>query len=164
MLGPDDGLLIPADLLLSYDGRYMYVTNWFANTVQQFDITDPFEPVLNSTVSVPHANMLRLSQDNRRLYVTNSLLSPWDDDTRFGPARNDEYGLWRFDVRQAHRQADVVHPATEARADPRLVEYTSPQGRRPAERRPGARSRSSMSSSTLEPIAAGDRRSSTSDR
>ena len=39
VLGPDDGLLIPADLLLSYDGRYMYVTNWFGNTVQQFDIT-----------------------------------------------------------------------------------------------------------------------------
>ena len=58
--------------------------------------------MLNSTVSLPHPNMLRLSRDNQRLYVTNSLLSTWDDDTRFGPARNDEYGLWRFDV----------HPAT----------------------------------------------------
>jgi selenium-binding protein 1 len=98
VLGPDDGLLIPADLLLSYDGRYMYVTNWFADTVQQYDITDAFEPKLTSTVSLPHPNMLRLSRDNRRLYVTNSLLSTWDDDTRFGPARNDEYGVWRFDV------------------------------------------------------------------
>jgi selenium-binding protein 1 len=98
VLGPDDGLQIPADLLLSYDGRHMYVTNWFADTVQQFDISDPFEPKLNSTVSLPHPNMLRLSRDNRRLYVTNSLLTPWDDDTRFGPARNDKYGLWRFDV------------------------------------------------------------------
>ena len=98
VLGPDDGLLIPADLLLSYDGRHMYVSNWFGNTVQQYDITDPFEPKLNATVSLPHPNMLRMSRDNRRLYVTNSLLSTWDDDTRFGPARNDEYGLWRFDV------------------------------------------------------------------
>lgn len=98
VLGPDDGLQIPADLLLSYDGRYMYVTNWFGNTVQQYDITDPFEPKLTSTVSMPHPNMLRLSRDNRRLYVTNSLLSTWDDDTRFGPARNDDYGLWRFDL------------------------------------------------------------------
>jgi selenium-binding protein 1 len=98
VLGPEDGLLIPADLLLSYDHRYLYVTNWFGNTVQQFDISDPFEPVLNSTVSLPHPNMLRLSKDNRRLYVTNSLLTTWDNDTRFGPARNDEYGLWRFDV------------------------------------------------------------------
>ena len=98
VLGPDDGLLIPADLLLSYDGRFMYVTNWFGNTVQQFDISDPFAPELNSTVSLPHPNMLRLSRDDARLYVTNSLLSTWDDDPDFGPARNDEYGLWRYDV------------------------------------------------------------------
>ena len=54
VLGPDDGLLIPADLLLSYDGRYMYVTNWFGNTVQQFDLTDPFEPKLNSAVDTQY--------------------------------------------------------------------------------------------------------------
>ena len=98
VLGPDDGVLIPADLLLSYDGRHMYVTNWFGDTVQQFDITDPFHPVLNSTMSVPHPNMLRLSRDNERLYVSNSLLTTWDNDTRFGPARNGRYGIWRFDV------------------------------------------------------------------
>ena len=98
VLGPDDGLLIPADILLSYDSRYLYVTNWFGDTVQQFDLSDPFEPVLNSTVSLPHPNMLRLSPDNERLYVTNSLLTTWDNDTRFGPARNGDYGLWRFDV------------------------------------------------------------------
>lgn len=98
VLGPEDGLLIPTDMLLSYDSRHMYVANWFADTVQQFDISNPFEPVLTSTVSVPHPNMLRLSRDNSRLYVTNSLLSTWDNDTRFGPARNDEYGLWLFDV------------------------------------------------------------------
>ena len=98
VLGPEDGLLIPADMLLSYDHRYMYVTNWFGDTVQQFDISDPFSPRLNSTVRVPHPNMLRLSRDNERLYVTNSLLTTWDDDTRFGPARNTNYGIWRFDV------------------------------------------------------------------
>ena len=98
VLGPEDGLLIPADMLLSYDHKYMYVTNWFGDTVQQFDITDPFHPVLNSTVSVPHPNMLRLSPDNERLYVSNSLLTSWDNDTRFGPARNTGYGIWRYDV------------------------------------------------------------------
>jgi methanethiol oxidase len=98
VLGPEDGLLIPADMLLSYDHRYMYVTNWFGDTVQQFDIGDPFAPRLTSTVKVPHPNMLRLSRDNARLYVTNSLLSTWDNDTRFGPARNTDYGIWRFDV------------------------------------------------------------------
>jgi selenium-binding protein 1 len=98
VLGPADGLLIPADMLLSYDHRYVYLTNWFGNTVQQFDITDPFHPVLNGTASVPHPNMLRLSRDNRRLYVSNSLLTPWDNDPDFGPPRNSDYGIWLFDV------------------------------------------------------------------
>jgi selenium-binding protein 1 len=98
VLGPEDGLAIPADIILSYDGRFLYVTNWFGNTVQQYDISDPFDPVLTATVSVPHPNMLRLSPDNRRLYVSNSLLTPWDDDPDLGPARNDDYGIWLFDV------------------------------------------------------------------
>jgi methanethiol oxidase len=98
VLGPEDGLLIPVDMLLSYDHRFMYLTNWFGNTVQQFDITDPFNPELTATVSVPHPNMLRLSPDNKRLYVTNSLLTPWDNDPNFGPPRNNDYGIWLFEV------------------------------------------------------------------
>ena len=98
VLGPEHGLELPADMLLSYDHKYMYITNWFGNTVQQFDITDPFNPVLKATVSVPHPNMLRLSRDNRRLYVSNSLLTPWDNDPNFGPPRNNDYGIWLFDV------------------------------------------------------------------
>jgi selenium-binding protein 1 len=98
VLGPADGLFLPVDMLLSYDHQFMYITNWFGNTVQQFDIRDPFHPVLTATVAVPHPNMLRLSPDNRRLYVSNSLLSTWDNDDRFGPARNTSYGIWLFDV------------------------------------------------------------------
>lgn len=98
VLGTGDGLLLPVDMLLSYDHKYLYLTNWFGNTVQQFDITDPFHPVLTATVPVPHPNMLRLSRDNERLYVSNSLLSTWDSDPRFGPARNDQYGIWLFTV------------------------------------------------------------------
>jgi selenium-binding protein 1 len=98
VLGPQHGLVLPADMLLSYDNKYLYLTDWFGNTVQQFDITDPFSPVLKATVSVPHPNMLRLSADNRRLYVSNSLLTTWDNDPGFGPPRNNEYGIWLFDV------------------------------------------------------------------
>lgn len=98
VLGPADGLFLPVDMLLSYDHQFMYLTNWFGNTVQQFDIRDPFHPVLTATVAVPHPNMLRLSPDNRRLYVSNSLLTTWDNDDRFGPARNKTYGIWLFDV------------------------------------------------------------------
>src|SRR5918996_1169803 len=98
VLGPEDGLAIPADHVLSHDNKYLYLTNWFGNTVQQFDVSDPFDPVLIATVSVPHPNMLRLSRDNRRLYVSNSLLTAWDNDPDFGPARNQDYGIWLFDV------------------------------------------------------------------
>ena len=98
VLGPEDGLVLPADMLLSYDNKYLYVTNWFGDTVQQFDVTDPLDPVLRAAVSVPHPNMLRLSRDNRRLYVSNSLLTPWDNDPDFGPPRNSDYGIWLFDV------------------------------------------------------------------
>ncbi len=100
VLGPDDGLAIPPDLICPNDSKYLYVSNWFGDTVQQFDISDPFDPVLTATVSVPHPNMLRLSRDNKRLYVTNSLLTPWDNDPDFGPARNDDYGIWLFRVDQ----------------------------------------------------------------
>jgi methanethiol oxidase len=98
VLGPEEGLFNPVDMLLSYDNRFMYLTNWFGNTVQQFDITDPFNPALVATVSVPHPNMLRLSRDNERLYVSNSVLTTWDNDPDFGPPRNTDYGIWLFDV------------------------------------------------------------------
>jgi selenium-binding protein 1 len=103
VLGPDDGLKLPPDITLSGDGKYLYASNWFGNTVQQFEITDPFDPELRATVKVPHPNMLRLSRDNRRLYVTNSLLTSWDNDPDFGPARNDKYGIWLFRVGKAGR-------------------------------------------------------------
>ncbi len=98
VLGTDDGLELPMDMVVSYDNTSLYVSNWFANTVQQFDISDPFNPTLQSTVTVPHPNMLRLSRDNSRLYVTNSLLTPWDNDADFGEPRNTDYGIWLFDV------------------------------------------------------------------
>jgi selenium-binding protein 1 len=124
VLGPGDGLVLPVDMLLSYDGRFMYLSNWFGNTVQQFDITDPFHPVLTGTVSVPHPNMLRLSPDNERLYVSNSLLTPWDNDPRFGPPRNNDYGIWLFDV---DRRSGRMTPYT---ADGRAwVSFTGVQKR-----------------------------------
>ena len=98
VLGPADGIALPVDMLLSHDDKSMYVSNWFGNTVQRFDVSDPFHPVLKATVSVPHPNMLRLSRDNQRLYVTNSLLTPWDNDPDFGAPRNDKYGIWLFDA------------------------------------------------------------------
>ena len=71
---------------------------------------DPFNPVLTATVAVPHPNMLRLSRDNRRLYVSNSLLTPWDNDPGFGPSRNNDYGIWLFDVNRHSGGLRSVNP------------------------------------------------------
>jgi selenium-binding protein 1 len=98
VLGVDEGIELPMDMVVSYDGTSLYVTNWFANTVQRFDVTDPYHPTLQATVAVPHPNMLRLSRDNSRLYVSNSLLTPWDNDANFGAARNSDYGIWLFEA------------------------------------------------------------------
>jgi selenium-binding protein 1 len=98
VLGPDNGLALPCDMLLSHDDKYLYVSNWVGNTVKQFDISDPYHPALVATVPVPHPNMLRLSRDNKRLYVTNSLLTPWDNDPKLGGPRNRDYGIWLYNV------------------------------------------------------------------
>lgn len=90
---------IPTDIIVSHDDRFLYVSNWFGNSVHQYDITDPFNPVLTAQVPIPWAQMLRLSHDGKRLYVSNSLLSTWDDD-EFPPGiiRNTGYGMWKIDI------------------------------------------------------------------
>ncbi len=52
--------------------------------MQQYDITNPRSPRLVGEVAVPQPNMMKLSPDGERLYVTNSLLSTLDGDVRFG--------------------------------------------------------------------------------
>jgi selenium-binding protein 1 len=90
---------VPTDMLLSRDDRFLYVANWVGNNVMQYDISDPFNPILVTQIDIPHAQMMRLSPDGKRLYVTNSLLSTWDD-TEFpaGVTRNDDYGLFLIDI------------------------------------------------------------------
>jgi selenium-binding protein 1 len=90
---------IPTDMLLTDDDKYLYVSNWVGNNVRQYNIEDPLKPVLVSQVEIPYAQMLRISPDRKRLYVTNSLLSSWDD-TEFpeGITRNEKYGIFLVDV------------------------------------------------------------------
>lgn len=86
---------LTVDLLLSLDDRFLYLSNWLHGDVRQYDISDPREPRLTGQVwlggvigkggSVNGSalrggpQMLQLSLDGKRLYVTNSLLSSWDD-------------------------------------------------------------------------------------
>lgn len=75
---------IPADMRISYDNRYLYASLWGGGKVAQYDIENPLEPRLVSEVELPQPNMMKLSPDSRRLYVTNSLLSSLDGEVEFG--------------------------------------------------------------------------------
>jgi selenium-binding protein 1 len=90
---------VPTDMLLTDDDKYLYVSNWVGNNVRQYNIEAPLKPVLAGEVEIPYAQMLRISPDRKRLYVTNSLLSTWDD-TEFpkGATRNKKYGIFLVDV------------------------------------------------------------------
>ncbi|QBD78464.1 selenium-binding protein [Ktedonosporobacter rubrisoli] len=95
-----DGWPIPVpslitDFLISLDDRYLYLSNWLHGDLRQYDISDPSHPRLTGQVwcggllgkggSVQGhkleggPQMLQLSLDGRRLYVTNSLFSSWDN-------------------------------------------------------------------------------------
>jgi selenium-binding protein 1 len=69
---------IPADMRISYDNRFLFVSLFGGGAVQQYDIADPMQPKLVSTVAFPQAQMMKLTPDNKRLYVSNSLLSNLD--------------------------------------------------------------------------------------
>ena len=83
------------DLNLSLDDRFLYVSCWGTGELRQYDVSDPFNPRLSGTVLLggitrnsahPKAGalnggpqMVEISRDGERLYVTNSLYSTWDD-------------------------------------------------------------------------------------
>lgn len=83
------------DILLSMDDRYVYFSNWLHGDIRQYDISDPSHPKLTGQVWCGGLlgkadkvqghkleggpQMLQLSLDGRRLYVTNSLFSTWDN-------------------------------------------------------------------------------------
>jgi methanethiol oxidase len=73
---PDGSL--PADMRISYDDRFLFVSLFGAGAVHQYDISNPGKPTLVSMVSTPQAQMMKLSPDNKRLYISNSLLSNLD--------------------------------------------------------------------------------------
>lgn len=90
------------DILLSLDDRYLYFSNWLHGDIRQYDISDPAHPKLtgqvwcggllgnggevNGHTLVGGPQMLQLSLDGKRLYVTSSLFSTWDN--QFYPDMN----------------------------------------------------------------------------
>ena len=82
------------DLVLSMDDRFLYFSNWLHGDLRQYDVSDPANPKLTGQLWLGGLlgkpsdagrelnggpQMLQLSLDGRRLYVTNSLYSTWDN-------------------------------------------------------------------------------------
>jgi selenium-binding protein 1 len=117
------------DIDLSVDDRFLYVSCWGTGELKQFDVTDPFHPVETGSVRlggvvgrVPHPSfpderlaggpqMVEVSRDGKRVYVTNSLYGSWDD--QFFP---DGVGAWQAKI-------DVDTSAGGMTLDPRFFPH-----------------------------------------
>jgi len=82
------------DIDLSVDDRFLYVSCWGTGEFQQYDVSNPFIPKLTGSLRLggivskgahPAAGplnggpqMVEVSRDGRRVYVTNSLYASWD--------------------------------------------------------------------------------------
>jgi selenium-binding protein 1 len=75
---------LPVDLRQSPDDRYLYVSCFLKNEIQAWDVSDPEQPRLHDRL-VPgvQPNMMHVTGDGKRMYLTNSLLSTMDQVERF---------------------------------------------------------------------------------
>jgi methanethiol oxidase len=85
------------DIDLSVDDRFLYVSCWGTGELKQYDVSDPFAPRETGSVHLggivrraahPAApgerlaggpQMVEISRDGKRVYLTNSLYGAWDD-------------------------------------------------------------------------------------
>jgi selenium-binding protein 1 len=82
------------DIVLSMDDQALYVSNWLHGDLHRYDVSDPANPKLTGRLWLGGLlgkpsdagrelnggpQMMQLSLDGRRLYVTNSLYSTWDN-------------------------------------------------------------------------------------
>lgn len=75
---------IPADLRQSPDDRFLYVSCFGSNEIQQWDVRDLKKPKLTSTIAPGvQPNMMHVTGDGKRMYITNSLLSTLDRSPKF---------------------------------------------------------------------------------
>lgn len=96
------------DVVLSLDDRWLYFSNWLHGDIRQYDVSDPSQPRLAGRLwlggVIKHAldteraltggpQMLQISLDGKRLYVTNSLYSVWDNQFYPGIGKQGSYLL-----------------------------------------------------------------------
>ena len=86
-----------SDINLSLDDRFLYVSCWGTGEFIQYDVSDPASPKKTGSIHLggivrraAHPKkpkealnggpqMVEISRDGKRVYFTNSLYSPWDD-------------------------------------------------------------------------------------
>ena len=84
------------DIDLSMDDRFLYVSCWGTGDLQQYDVSDPFNPKLTGKVRIGGIvsraghpggkngklnggpQMVEISRDGKRVYFTNSLYGAID--------------------------------------------------------------------------------------
>ena len=124
------------DINLSLDDRFLYVSCWGTGEFIQYDVSDPANPMKTGSIHVggivrraAHPKkptealnggpqMVEISRDGKRVYFTNSLYSPWDeqfypdgvkswmvkiDSNPTGGIRLDEKFFVEFDGLRAHQ-------------------------------------------------------------
>jgi selenium-binding protein 1 len=70
---------LPVDLRQSPDDRFLYVSCFASDEIQQWDVSDLKKPRLNSTLKLAiQPNMMHVTGDGKRMYISNSLLSTLD--------------------------------------------------------------------------------------
>jgi methanethiol oxidase len=85
------------DINLSLDDRFLYASCWGTGEFIQYDVSDPFNPRKVGSIRLggiagraPHPakpkeplnggpQMVEISRDGKRLYFTNGLYTPWDE-------------------------------------------------------------------------------------
>ncbi len=83
------------DINLSLDDRFLYVSCWGTGEIQQYDVSDPFKPRKTGSVRLggivsraahPASGplnggpqMVEVSRDGRRVYLSNRLYVAWDE-------------------------------------------------------------------------------------
>jgi methanethiol oxidase len=85
------------DINLSLDDRFLYISCWGTGELLQYDVSNPFQPVWTGSVKLggivrrqPHSDhpgaplnggpqMVEVSRDGKRVYLTNSLYRTWDE-------------------------------------------------------------------------------------
>ncbi len=83
------------DINLSLDDRWLYVSCWGTGEIKRYDVSDPFKPRETGSVRLGGIvgraavngsgplnggpQMVEVSRDGKRVYLTNSLYRSWDD-------------------------------------------------------------------------------------